>query len=1086
MPSGTPSSSVPTSPNPSSKDRSYRVAPAGPRKRADTKSDVKPSSSRPTPSSTASENVTTVAGPSTSSISASRSESAGSENIQRKEMMVTSSRSKSSTKDAQTSQPHSSHSHFEQSSAKVESPSTRSPVSDSGRYGTIKTTSSPTSSPTFPSPLSASLGQSSLGRLGPNSQRSYESFGDFRSHSSRRTTGVDPQVTPSSRSHLQGNSSPGASEGYRVGSSSSRAGGQASASLSRKSSVGAGTGSDREGGGHLDLKRLLSKPALPSHSGSSIISLPSDPEPSASHSASRRLMTAQAQAHDILRQRSTTTSTTSSTSKALRDRPSARSMSALAVMNTSAAERIRDITPRGSVPVSSRELEREREREREREQVSSSKSRAVLKRRPSARSGNQATVVNSSSSKGQTSSFNSNETARGSSSSRQQSSDTARATAPPSSSSRRNGTTSTDAVAVRGLKESTPPTGLTPAGAVAHAYKQQEERREKLAEATGWTDQQRSLRAQRSHASLSSISFTNMASVPEGEVTSNEDLKFKTEKEEPKGPYYSVFGSSSDHLVAANRNHDDWNFDAYYGCSGPNTTVVAAASAGSRGGSSTGVKGLTRKMSGKLRKATGGGKSSGDDSPHRGIRVEKKEVSEGHSSKEGLPYDGRSFEVKDKSSPTVSTHQEEPAECSKRSHRSGEKEKHKSKEEEGSAGGKLWKLMKRISTGGLRDKYTSDPAPPPVPALPKDLPGRLTLDIQSPPIDELAGESGVLLSRFMLSRSSMSGVRPSSAPGSHASTPTRQSTGARTRPSTGNKTDPRPSTTTRSSSPDSSEVTSAGLFHKGHSNRSSTTSYGDELPPLPNTTPMQVLPVAQHILSPSEQERLDSEETASRSAAPVRRKAGRSRSAPDDVLVLTSPTEEPRPSLPFPPRRQVNAPVGKPISPPSPTIPTFNTAGAVNNFPSPPALSLTMSEFGVSPDAPQSAPPRPRKSSRRQPSSPEVATSSGSSPSTRSSHSARLPSLSIDVFSRTRRSISTISRTAAVPPPITPLTSSSHSKSPLTFRDMESPRAALSEKEKAAKWDDLLEKSARAGGTLHLGETGLMSDSLRYSVVSEG
>ena len=52
-------------------------------------------------------------------------------------------------------------------------------------------------------------------------------------------------------------------------------------------------------------------------------------------------------------------------------------------------------------------------------------------------------------------------------------------------------------------------------------------------------------------------------------------------------------------------------------------------------------------------------------------------------------------------------------------------------------------------------------------------------------------------------------------------------------------------------------------------------------------------------------------------------------------------------------------------------------------------------------------------------------------------------------------------------------------------REMETPRTALSEKEKAAKWDDLLEKSARAGGTLHLGETGLMSDQLRYSVVSE-
>lgn len=48
---------------------------------------------------------------------------------------------------------------------------------------------------------------------------------------------------------------------------------------------------------------------------------------------------------------------------------------------------------------------------------------------------------------------------------------------------------------------------------------------------------------------------------------------------------------------------------------------------------------------------------------------------------------------------------------------------------------------------------------------------------------------------------------------------------------------------------------------------------------------------------------------------------------------------------------------------------------------------------------------------------------------------------------------------------------------------------ALTEAEKAERWDDLLERSARAGGTLHLGgasgEDGLRSDMLRFSGVSD-
>ncbi len=56
----------------------------------------------------------------------------------------------------------------------------------------------------------------------------------------------------------------------------------------------------------------------------------------------------------------------------------------------------------------------------------------------------------------------------------------------------------------------------------------------------------------------------------------------------------------------------------------------------------------------------------------------------------------------------------------------------------------------------------------------------------------------------------------------------------------------------------------------------------------------------------------------------------------------------------------------------------------------------------------------------------------------------------------------------------------------MRFREMESTgiRMPLSEEEKRAKWDDLLMKSDQAGGTLHIGESGLMSDNVRFSEYS--
>lgn len=71
-----------------------------------------------------------------------------------------------------------------------------------------------------------------------------------------------------------------------------------------------------------------------------------------------------------------------------------------------------------------------------------------------------------------------------------------------------------------------------------------------------------------------------------------------------------------------------------------------------------------------------------------------------------------------------------------------------------------------------------------------------------------------------------------------------------------------------------------------------------------------------------------------------------------------------------------------------------------------------------------------------------------------------------------------------------PRTPSNGAASGLKFREMNktAPRAAMSEQEKDALWDDLLERSAKAGGTLHYGDEGaaLLSDNVRFSTVSAG
>ncbi|KAI0796108.1 hypothetical protein C8Q75DRAFT_361635 [Abortiporus biennis] len=881
------------------------------------------------------------------------------------------------------------------------------------------------------------------------------------------------------------------------------------------------SGSDREGHGHLDLKRLLSKPAaVPSHSGASVISIPSDQEFSgiSSSGASSIGLGTRRRAEMLAHETRTRNFSAPSQPPSIKIQTSHGSVSSSVRLKNSSSGRI-------SPSASRYESERERE----------SRSKNVIKRKSSSRS-NPSTptvatfkaaassstslqpIAPSPSHRDSSSSHSTSRPSKHSSPSPAGSSKTATDTISPRTPRKvaSAGTSLAESSSRSKLRETLPqPKGLTPAGAVAHAYKQQEQRREKLAEMAGWNDHQRKMAAASvggsaaDNGNLSSISLNDSLGDQGGESTA--------------GPYYTVFGSRTSRLF----DHDDhsWqlNFDSYYGCDDRTRVGKATVSTGNGGntssgggsgsGSGHGVKHLSRKVSGRFKKVAGAVKGHREMSPQHG-RPEV--VLEAGSNEPGwTPYDGRRRSGHHEKSPSVPSKPKSDTvrdstddyvkvsvgelerdgilKATEEKERPSKLVKERSRsrgEEDGSSSGKLWKLMKRISTGGLRDKYKDIVPPPPVPSLPKDLQhmpaSRATLDIKATDRDnQVVGETGVLLTRFMQSRSSMSGVRPFTAPQRVIQT---QRTEVLSRPSTGRGTESsgnRPSTTTRSSSPMSSDIASARFFQRTHSARSSTSSYGEELPPMPSS-PTAV--IAQHIMPPSELYKLnkDIDPASPQTQSPLQhkrsRKPSRSRSAPAED------TDDHRPSLPLPPRRAATAGGGKEskTDPPSPTIPSFNTSDTLNNFKTKSAISLTMSEFGGhgSPISPTpDIPPRPRRSSRRHPPPDLISPGTASVTSPTVPPTPRTPTLTLDLNGSARKPFTSPSFVQS-PSPIS--AASSSSKSPLTFREIESPRHVWSEKEKADKWNDLLLRSDRAGGTLHIGDSsGLMSDSLRFSTYSD-
>ena len=476
-----------------------------------------------------------------------------------------------------------------------------------------------------------------------------------------------------------------------------------------------------------------------------------------------------------------------------------------------------------------------------------------------------------------------------------------------------------------------------------------------------------------------------------------------------------------------------------------------------------------------------------------------------------------------------------------------------------STGGKIWKLMKRISTGGLKDKYNSQEVAPPVPALPKGLtstpptkPKTKTHPIPHPPDDPRPS-----ISRYIRGRSSFG-----DAPFSNRQRNTQGVPGSATphRPPTlnggKNPSHRRRSTNTRSSSPVSSDMASSKYWQKS---RSSSVSTFEEMPPLPG----RVIK-AGAILTPVELDKLEKEQAMAELSTPpstvdshsptpspsnphrntliaIRKSSlrGTQLRANGDDSETDGMNAEDFVALPSPPRHRYrsNPPVfyqqsndsGPAVGSgsTSPTIPMFSTIDAVNHFHSSKGDSMGMSrslnsslashstgissnEFGAMNSS--QPPPRPQRSEKRRPpvvnQHVAVRASQDRERSSHDRHRGR-PSTSVprpkekalggslkpgddDGDGRSYGTFGSYQSKGIVELVKTSQDSGTRenlgprSRSLLRFREMESgegggDKKALTEKEKADKWDDLLEKSDRAGGTIHIGNAKLLSDSLRFS-----
>ena len=670
------------------------------------------------------------------------------------------------------------------------------------------------------------------------------------------------------------------------------------------------------------------------------------------------------------------------------------------------------------------------------------------------------------------------------------------------------------------------PRTLTPAGAVAAAYKEQEKRRR------------------------DSVSVT----------TTTNGQPHRDSYDENGGAYYTVFGSSGTVVAVGAPEDERWaHYDLSNYTSNKSKNVSQKPSLGTLGR-------LSRKSSTKVKKiGTGSGIVSESEHGHEGVTRDEEVRRASLQGRRSTSLPGKRRNKKPPITPIDSDFgvmSDSPQSAVTPSKSAG----WPSDDHSPSTSGKIWKLMKRISTGGLRDKYNAQEDAPPVPALPEGLlltPPKLSPMTRTAP--QSLGDSKPPISRYVRGRSSFGDAPFSNRRRDIQGAPGLVSSHQPPTPSSGkNPSHRRRSTNTRSSSPVSSDKASSRYWQKS---RSSSVSTFEEMPPLPKR-----IMTSGHILSPTELCRLEKEQamSASLSSPPSTvdshsPTASSSNHRVNTVIVIRKPSlkgvhlrangEDSETdgvsasdftALPTPPRHHYRSnphviyhqqndsstAVGSVSS--SPTIPMFSNQDVVNQF------HLTKGSGGDTPGSLNSSlsrsigassnesgvvvavqpPPRPKRSSKRKPlvMSQHVVTraSEDHGRDSRDSHRSKevFPPMSssyprertLDASSKLGdhsgggRScgtfgsyqsmglvelVKTSQDSCSSRENVTP-SSSIHSRSPLKFRELgtgEEPkeRKVWTEKEKAERWDDLLEESDRVGGTIHIGNPKLLSDTLRFS-----
>jgi hypothetical protein len=434
-------------------------------------------------------------------------------------------------------------------------------------------------------------------------------------------------------------------------------------------------------------------------------------------------------------------------------------------------------------------------------------------------------------------------------------------------------------------------------------------------------------------------------------------------------------------------------------------------------------------------------------------------------------------------------------------------------EKEVSNSRRLWRLVKRLSVGHLREKVIPPvDVPPPVPPLPKDLAQRQQgtrpgdadgpqageMPIQHSAVPETSG--GIM--RFISSVPPLSIPRSNSVsglgarrPGAHHRSegdsganplsPVASRTNALHRSvTTGTTPQMRRSATTRSSSP-SSETTK--FFSR--SRTSSSSSYGDAaVPPIPSMPPARV---GKHAVSPREHHSGQAEK--GKDKATVERPSSRPTSSPSSAS-----TSRESPIVPFFEARNVINKFlpykGRRATVSSPTTTHFPDHEQIEP-------RTEQARGTIPPPIPQRNPRRPGHHSVsipvlplpvQQHAVPNVIPVQDSSESEAMEEDTTHPKQRLDsgqtpsvVKARPR----SISDGAII---LEPERHANTAKSILTFREMTTTQRQLTEQEKNAKWEDLLQRSDKAGGTLHVGSPtmgglGLWSDrsSVALSETSE-